>query len=146
LVYYHKNYTGTIAKETSKKIVYVPQENFLFDGTIKDNLIKGLSEHKEEKLNFFVRLMEFELPLTQKVSPFQMTLSSEQLQKVKIIRALLSKPDLLILDEVLSNLEDKVIIEFIKFIKRSNLTMLFIYHGNFDSFLSEEEYKQINLT
>lgn len=89
--------------------------------------------------------MKFGILLSQKVSSVTVGLSSGQVQKIKLIRALLSKPDILILDEVLSNLEDSVIINFISYIKEIKLTIIFIYHGNFDLFLNKKEYYNIDL-
>lgn len=145
LVGYYENFEGGIKKKSDSKIVYVPQENFLFDGTIKDNIIKGIKKYDTEQLSSLIEIMKFGILLSQKVSSVTVGLSSGQVQKIKLIRALLSKPDILILDEVLSNLEDSVIINFISYIKEIKLTIIFIYHGNFDLFLNKKEYYNIDL-
>ena len=145
LVGYHENFEGEIKKKSDSQIVYIPQENFLFDGSIKDNMTKGIESYELVQLLRLVNILSFELPLSQEVSSVTISLSSGQLQKIKLIRALLSKPDILILDEVLSNLEDSAIINFISYIKEIKLTTIFIYHGNFDLYLNKNEYNDINL-
>ena len=145
LVGYHENFEGEIKKKSDSQIVYIPQENFLFDGSIKDNMTKGIESYELVQLLRLVNILSFELPLSQEVSTVTISLSSGQLQKIKLIRALLSKPDILILDEVLSNLEDSAIINFISYIKEIKLTTIFIYHGNFDLYLNKNEYNDINL-
>ncbi|MBB5888187.1 ABC transporter ATP-binding protein [Lactovum miscens] len=145
LVGYHENFEGEIKKKPDSQIVYVPQENFLFDGTIKDNMIKGIESYETDQLLRLINTLSFELPLSQEVSSVTIALSSGQLQKIKLIRALLSKPNILILDEVLSNLEDSVVFNFISYIKEMKMTTIFIYHGNFDLFLNKTEYHSIDL-
>ena len=145
LVGYHENFEGEIKKKSDSQLVYIPQENFLFDGSIKDNMTKGIESYELVQLLRLVNILSFELPLSQEVSSVTISLSSGQLQKIKLIRALLSKPDILILDEVLSNLEDSAIINFISYIKEIKLTTIFIYHGNFDLYLNKNEYNDINL-
>lgn len=146
LINYHDNFKGTVLQQSGTNMIYIPQENFLFEGSIKTNLIKGIESYNENELQHLIKLSKFDLPLEQEVSPFIMNLSSGQLQKIKLIRSLLIHPDVLILDEVFSNLEDDIICSFLNYIKAENISTVFVYHGNFDSFLDETEYKTINIS
>ncbi|MBK4810498.1 hypothetical protein CU039_2632 [Enterococcus faecium] len=67
-------------------------------GSVYSNLIKGLEEYDQQHLKYFIELLSFDVSLDDEVTPFRITLSSGQQQKIKIIRALLSKPDVLILE------------------------------------------------
>lgn len=51
------------------------------------------------------------------------------MQKIKLIRSLLSKPDLLLLDEVFANLDKQTIKLLIEHLNIIKLTTLFVYHG-----------------
>lgn len=92
---------------------YVPQGNFLFSGTIKENLTFFTGEVSEEKikeaLSLAVADFVYELPngLETELKERGSGLSEGQLQRLAIARALLSERDVLLLDEATSALDIK---------------------------------------
>lgn len=146
LLYYHENYQGSIAIQQNENIVYVPQENFLFEGDVFSNLTKGLGTWEKDEVNYYIELFQFDVPLTKQVTPFTMDLSSGQLQKIKLIRALLSKPDVLLLDETLANLDYTVVRNILHFLKCKKITTIFVYHGHIEQFMNNNEYTTIDLS
>ena len=120
-----------------EKIAYISQETFLFSGSILDNLSLGLDyatmddvieATKSAQAHDFIN----ELPLRYetRLEENGANLSGGQKQRLSIARAMLKKPDILIMDEATSNLDaitekqlDKTISEY-----SENMTTIFIAH------------------
>jgi len=95
-----------------EKIAYVPQETFLFSGTIMENLKLGLHNITTEDVIDAAKMAQAhdfinDLPLRYEtwLEENGSNLSGGQRQRLAITRAVLKKPDILILDEATSNLD-----------------------------------------
>lgn len=95
-----------------QRIAYVPQETFLFSGSIRENLDLGLANDELEPMIEAAKLAKAhdfinELPLryNTRLEENGANLSGGQRQRLSITRAILKKPDILILDEATSSLD-----------------------------------------
>lgn len=121
-----------------EKIAYVPQEAFVFQGSIMDNLLMGeyLSEEKQlavmEISNIF-GLYNFNIGqgnnLDFIIQENGNNLSGGQKQKIGLARALIKKPRILLLDEALSNVDKEAKEDILKYIYLNDkLSIISISH------------------
>ena len=102
-------------EERSRKIGFILQEPFLFTGTVRDNILYGNTYYKNlsgQQLNDAISeagleslLERFDNGLETKVQTSGEGISLGQKQLIAFMRAVLRKPELLILDEATANID-----------------------------------------
>jgi ATP-binding cassette subfamily B protein len=129
--------------ELSKKIGFILQEPFLFNGSVRDNILYGNEAYKlfdKEQLNHVLNeeglgsLVErFEEGLDTKIVSGGDSMSLGEKQLIAFIRAVLRKPELLILDEATANIDtitEKLLEEILEKLPRSTTKVIIAHRLN----------------
>ncbi len=124
-------------RQWAEKIGYIPQNIFILDDTIENNILFGNEENDSERMEnamIMAGLKEFVdvLPkgLQTQVGERGMKVSGGQKQRIGIARALYHNPEFLVMDEATSALDtdtEKTILETIENLKGKK-TLLIIAH------------------
>jgi len=103
------------SEELTSKIGFILQEPFLFNGSVRDNILYGNEAYKKldnDHLNKVLHeadleslIHRFENGLETKIVSGGDSMSLGEKQLIAFIRAVLRKPDLLILDEATANID-----------------------------------------
>jgi len=118
-------------------IAMVPQEPFLFSATIADNISFGVDDASMDDIISVSRLVKMDDEINkfpsrydQRVGERGVTLSGGQKQRIAIARAILQRPLILILDDVLSAVDSETETTILEGLKdwTKNLTALIVTH------------------
>ena len=126
-------------KKWQSKIGYVSQKVFLLDETIKKNIAFGVDESqinekliieslKNSKIFDYVKKMKNGIDTF--IGEQGIQLSGGQKQRVAIARELYRNPEILILDEATSGLDEKTENQFLDFLEnlKKKLTIIIVSH------------------
>ena len=134
--------------EKMKLMTMVSLQNYLFKGTVRENLLMGRDDIKDDKLldalksvnlyEFFSTLEGLDTKIAEQAS----NLSGGQRQRLCIARALLHDSEIYIFDEATSNIDvesEEIIVDLIKKLKREK-TVIQITHRLANVVESDEIY------
>ncbi len=118
-------------REWQNNIGYVPQDIFLFDDSIKNNILFG-KEYNKELLKNVIKVSQIdqfvsELPqnLDTVIGNKGIRLSGGQRQRIGIARALYAKPELLVFDEATNSLDPENEIKIVNDINQDKSIKVF---------------------
>ncbi|PDZ08483.1 hypothetical protein CON70_27500 [Bacillus pseudomycoides] len=124
-------------KSLREKICYINDKRFFIPGTIKENLTLGKVFSDEEIMNAckIACIHEFINGLHKgydfKIMEDSSNFSLGQSQRLSLARAILHKPDVLILDEVLSNVDEENALKIMKNLKSLDMIVISINHNSY---------------
>ena len=112
----------------------VPQEIFIFDGTIRDNLTYYCKEKPSDaEILKFCKMCNLDdiigkNGLDGRVGPRGITLSGGQKQRFGIVRIMLSDPDIILLDEATSALDSDTEHDVMEYFRKTDKTIISVAH------------------
>lgn len=132
------DYDSLAAERLRSTVALIPQQPFFIRGSVRDNLMLGLTHCSETQLSRAIRLsgMDLVFPegshgLDTAVGESGEQLSGGQKQAISIARALLREPSVLVFDEPTSGLDAALQQHFMKNIKTfsQNRTLIMVTHS-----------------
>jgi len=141
VIIFGRDSTGKVAKDIKARIGYVPQRdviNYTMPITVRDVILSGLLEKISPPRTVLSRTVEdkveaisHELGIEDLLDRFFSDLSGGQQQRVLLARALVKDPDILLLDEPLSNVDEVGKYEILRLLRNlvtSGKTVLLVTH------------------
>lgn len=121
----------------NRKISYVPQEPKLFSGTVSENIITENSNATIKDIKNVLKIVKLDKTFDENSVIYEngSNFSKGQLIRIVLCRALLQKPDILMLDEIDANINEEILNDIIESIVKNNpeICIIAISHNkNYD--------------
>ena len=145
---YYKNLdiSHQFSSNIFKEIAFVSQTPIVYSGTLRQNLVHNsmLDINDDELMSWLERfdliklLEKNNIGLDSDIQDIYKSFSGGEKQRISIIRALLKKPQLLILDEPTAALDELTSLKLMQIIRKQVSTIFMISHANYAIELADE--------
>lgn len=145
---YYKNLdiSHQFSSNIFKEIAFVSQTPIVYSGTLRQNLVHNsmLDINDDELMSWLERfdliklLEKNNIGLDSDIQDIYKSFSGGEKQRISIIRALLKKPQLLILDEPTAALDELTSLKLMSIIREQVSTIFMISHANYAIELADE--------
>ena len=133
--YKNKDATTYDPAQLRREIGYVLQKPYLFEGTVRDNLaypyLVWNQKPDETEITSYLAKVNLTADMLDKRGS---EMSGGEQQRVSLVRSLLAKPSVLLLDEISASLDESNTLTLEQLIREEltarNVTVLFISHNN----------------
>jgi len=128
----------SFSSKIHETISFVPQKSFIFSGTVRENILynNNLSYSDEElitvlkEFNLYKILVNNNISLDSSIDELFKFFSGGEVQRFNLVRAILAKPEVLILDEPTSALDSVMAKKVFDIIKNNVSTLIVISHSD----------------
>lgn len=146
LLYKSIDLSAQFSEQVFKDIAFVSQNPIVYSGTLRQNLVHNSPYlySDEELLDWLQRfhltalLKQNNLSLDDDLQDIYKSFSGGEKQRISIIRALLKRPQLLILDEPTAALDERTSLELIPLLKHHVETIFMISHASYALHFADE--------
>ncbi|WP_354367521.1 ABC transporter ATP-binding protein [Peptoniphilus olsenii] len=124
-------YEGSVELSTDK-IKYIPQEKYLFNGTVLENITlfdDNIKPSDIYSINNLKEIFDFKYDLDHYISYENNNLSGGESRKICLIRTLYKEADLYLLDEPMNDLDLNIRVKLLKYLEELNSTIIVIDHN-----------------
>lgn len=134
IFYFNTSLTEIDSVELRRKVVMLSQNPVIFTGTVKDNLLCGLSFSEktfpeDNKLKEILEIVELNKPLEENAE----ILSGGEKQRLALGRVILMNPEVFLLDEPSSALDEEtenlMVAKLASYIKTNHKTLVMVTHS-----------------
>lgn len=146
LIYKNIDISHQFSAEIFNEIAFVSQSSIVYSGTLRQNLVNNSQQsYSDDELMSWLDQFELihllnknKINLDDDIQEIYKSFSGGEKQKISIIRALLKKPQLLILDEPTAALDEATSLRLMPIIRQNVGTIFMISHANYAVDLADE--------
>lgn len=146
LLYKNIDLSSQFSDQIFTEVAFVSQTPIVYSGTLRENLVHSSAyTYTDDELQIWLNrfhlsslLKEKQLNLDDDLQDIYKSFSGGEKQRISIIRALLKRPQLLIMDEPTASLDERTSLELIPILREHVSTIFMISHASYALHFADE--------